>query len=500
MDEVSCDEDIWYERIRVFPDYIQYDARDRIIFIDRTKYRYKTEWNKLFVKAFEYAYGIPCENEQKMFYFFRDWKFDEKAADDFKKWMVEQTRADYKFRWQKHIEDETNKNLEWTEDIIEYSKDLTEWHEFEFDGNNRYSENAKNRIMKKVENKDFDIITKDEEAPYKGPINDQVDVSRELKIFPDYIQLDTHGGNWNDAYGDWDDSYWKDHAKYYYKVDWKKLFLKAFEYWCIDYNWWENNLFKDRYYFMKNWKIDEDAAIEYKKWKVWDWKNSSSNWRLDRKDYLKIAEERIEYAKSIREWHELKYNWNGRYSANMKKQIMKRIKHKDYDKKTAPYEESNLFWDMVEQIRVFPNYIQYNTSHEDYAKYYYKLKWKKLFVKAFEYILEVPYFDMEKKWYDMLWFHFIKDWKFDKKVTEEFMTFRVEYHKVGFQQWIGWSEEAENRFNEEAENRFNEEAEKTIKKTKSFVKWHEFTFDGDKRYSTDAKNRIIEKIKNKNFD
>lgn len=45
--------------------------------------------------------------------------------------------------------------------------------------------------------------------------------------------------------------------------------------------------------------------------------------------------------------------------------------------------------DVCEEIRVFPDYIQYNTRcwpcWIDYSKLEYKLEWGKLLVKAFEY-------------------------------------------------------------------------------------------------------------------
>lgn len=172
MNEAPYDEFIpgWdvAEMIRVFPDYIQYNTWCGPCWVDYAKYHYKIQWDQLLVKAFEYAYVEFWEKyrQTEPFYFFRDWKFDEKIAEEYKKWMLEnwrrickelneQHKSDPHFQKDFTSEDE-NRYLKLAEDKIEYCKDFAEWHEFEFDGDSRYSDNAKNRIMEKIKNKDFD--------------------------------------------------------------------------------------------------------------------------------------------------------------------------------------------------------------------------------------------------------------------------------------------------------------------------------------------------------
>ena len=59
--------------------------------------------------------------------------------------------------------------------------------------------------------------------------------------------------------------------------------------------------------------------------------------------------------------------------------------------------------DVCEEIRVFPDYIQYNTRcwpcWIDYSKLEYKLEWGKLLVKAFEY----AYVDFDHQYEELVY-------------------------------------------------------------------------------------------------
>ena len=172
MNEAPYDEfiDGWdvAEMIRVFPEYIQYNTWCGPCWVDYAKYHYKVAWNELMVKAFEYAYVDFGEDyrQTEPFYFFRDWKFDEKVAEEYKKWKIEswmriheklkkEHEWDLRFQWEYTKEDE-NRYIKLAEEKMEYIQSLAQWHEFEFDGDSRYSDNAKNYILAKIANKDFD--------------------------------------------------------------------------------------------------------------------------------------------------------------------------------------------------------------------------------------------------------------------------------------------------------------------------------------------------------
>lgn len=156
------------EEIRVFPDYIQYNTRCWPCWIDYTKYFYKVDWKKLFVKAFEYAYvdfGEDYEETDK-FYFLKDWKFDNKVAEEYKKWKImdwkrihEELKQEYKddpdFQ-RDYTEEDEKEDIETAEFRAWYTKHLAEWHEFKYNWHSRYSRKARNYIIKKIENKDFD--------------------------------------------------------------------------------------------------------------------------------------------------------------------------------------------------------------------------------------------------------------------------------------------------------------------------------------------------------
>ena len=156
------------EEIAVYPEYIQYNTRCWPCRIDYAKFEYKVEWKKLFVKAFEYAYVEFGKNyeETDPFFFLKEWKFDEKVAEEHKERMIKNMKRiheeqkkehkdDPRFQWDFTKEDEdyrtkTAKERSW------YAKTIMEWHEFKYVPHTCCSRKARNYIIRKIENKDFD--------------------------------------------------------------------------------------------------------------------------------------------------------------------------------------------------------------------------------------------------------------------------------------------------------------------------------------------------------
>lgn len=152
--------------------------------------------------------------------------------------------------------------------------------------------------------------------------------------------------------------------------------------------------------------------------------------------------------------------------------------------------------DCNEEIWVYPNYIQYNTWCWPFAEYYikleYKVEWKFLLVRAIDYIFNDPGYDLE--WYRK--FHFIKDWELDLEETKKFTQWCVDECKAHMK------EERKQGNNSDSEIlEVLEYADDIIADAQDLVEWHEFKTTNDyTRYSTNAKKRIIEKIKNKDFN
>lgn len=166
-EKIPYDKFIWLsdvaEEIRVFPDYIQYNTWCWPARIDYAKYEYKIENDKLYVKAFEYAYVdfYDSYDETDKFYLVKDWTLNTDEFNRYIDWCVNE--------WQKYVlkEKKKNPNIEYTEkdrqddiemalEVIDNAKNYSEWHEFKYVEDERYSRKAKNRILKKVRNKDYD--------------------------------------------------------------------------------------------------------------------------------------------------------------------------------------------------------------------------------------------------------------------------------------------------------------------------------------------------------
>ena len=172
MTEAPYDKFIWHtdvaEEIRVFPDYIQYNTRCWPCWIDYTKYNYKIEWTKLFVKAFESSLVEFWEDyeETAPFELIKNWEVDKKVASEYRKFRVQnwkrihyELKKEYKddpmFQTPYTLKDE-KEDLDHATIRISYYKYLTNWHEFKFNWHSRYSERAKKWIIKKVKNENFD--------------------------------------------------------------------------------------------------------------------------------------------------------------------------------------------------------------------------------------------------------------------------------------------------------------------------------------------------------
>ena len=171
--------------------------------------------------------------------------------------------------------------------------------------------------------------------------------------------------------------------------------------------------------------------------------------------------------------------------------------------KEAPYDKFIDNWDVSEEIRVFPDYIQYNTRcwpcWIDYTKYEYKLERWELYFKAFKSSLV----EFWKNYEETEPFNLIKDWKVNEKAALEY---RKWYIKNGKRIHDELKKEYKDdpRFQEpytlKDEQEDLDNAIWRISYYKSLTKRHEFKFDWHSRYSKKAKNRIIKKIKKKNWD
>ena len=89
--------------------------------------------------------------------------------------------------------------------------------------------------------------------------------------------------------------------------------------------------------------------------------------------------------------------------------------------------------DVCEEIRVFPDYIQYNTRcwpcWIDYSKLEYKLEWGKLLVKAFEY----AYVDFDHQYEETDKFYLLRDWKLN---SDEFNRYADWYIKESQKEFL----------------------------------------------------------------
>ena len=152
--------------------------------------------------------------------------------------------------------------------------------------------------------------------------------------------------------------------------------------------------------------------------------------------------------------------------------------------------------DVIEEIWVYPDYIQYNLEwgwwRKQLGKYKYKVEWKKLFVRAFDYQFYLDDYDCNRTWP----FHFITNWELDLEGTKQFTQWCVDDTKKEIEATKKVGKDADRRILEALEY-----ADDTIEEFGDLVEWHEFkTPDDYSRYSTNAKKWILEKIKNKDFD
>ena len=152
--------------------------------------------------------------------------------------------------------------------------------------------------------------------------------------------------------------------------------------------------------------------------------------------------------------------------------------------------------DAIEEIWVYPDYIQYNIEwgwgRKQFGKYEYKVEWKKLFLRALDYQFYLDDYDCNRTWP----FYFIKDWKFDDKEANRFTQWSVDDTKKEIEASKEVGKEADRRILEALEN-----ADETTEEVEDLVEWHEFKHPADySRYSTNAKKWILEKIKNKDWD
>ena len=160
------------------------------------------------------------------------------------------------------------------------------------------------------------------------------DVAEEIRVFDGFIWYNTRC--------------WPcriDHVKYDYKIEWDKLFVKAFEADLVEF--WKDYKETKPFYFLSRWKVIEQEVERYKKWFIKNSKRIHKELKEEHKDDPRFQkryskEEKKEdlehadwrsrfYYKYLAEWHEFKYNWHSRYSNNAKKWILKKINEEDFD-------------------------------------------------------------------------------------------------------------------------------------------------------------------------
>lgn len=152
--------------------------------------------------------------------------------------------------------------------------------------------------------------------------------------------------------------------------------------------------------------------------------------------------------------------------------------------------------DAVEEIWVYPDYIQYNVEwgwwRKNLWKFEYKVEWKKLFVKAFDYKFYLEDYDCNRTWP----FHLIKDWEFNDEEANRFTQWCVDDTKKEIEELKKAGHNPDSDILEALEY-----ADDITDEAEDLAEWHEFkTPDSYTRYSTNAKKWILEKIKNKDFD
>ena len=97
-------------------------------------------------------------------------------------------------------------------------------------------------------------------APYQTMYGD---VWISIGVFSNYIQYNTECP-WC----------WIDCWKFYYRVDGEKLYVKAFEFWVIDY-WIDYE--KKTFFFLQNWEMNTQVVNEYMQWHIQQWDNKGNH-------------------------------------------------------------------------------------------------------------------------------------------------------------------------------------------------------------------------------
>lgn len=152
--------------------------------------------------------------------------------------------------------------------------------------------------------------------------------------------------------------------------------------------------------------------------------------------------------------------------------------------------------DAIEEIWVYPDYIQYNLEwwwwRRQEGKYEYRIEWTKLFVKPIDYEFYLDDYDDNRTGP----FQFIKDWEFNDEEANRFTQWCVDDSKKKIERQKKQWKDADKEILEALDY-----ADFMIEEFEDLVGWHEFkTPDDYSRYSDNAKKWILEKIKNKDWD
>ena len=169
----------------------------------------------------------------------------------------------------------------------------------------------------------------------------------------------------------------------------------------------------------------------------------------------------------------------------------------------APYEKFIDNCDVEEEIRVYPDYIKYNTwcwpCRIDYTKYNYKLEWDKLLIKAFD----ISIIEFWKDYEETEPFNIIKNWELNKTVTQQYRKWYIKnWRRIHYELKREYKDDLnlQRPYTIEDEKEHLDNAVWRLSYYKSLTKRHEFKFDWHSRYSWKAKKRIINRIKRKDFN
>ena len=166
------------------------------------------------------------------------------------------------------------------------------------------------------------------------------------------------------------------------------------------------------------------------------------------------------------------------------------------DEIKIPYRIEDPDLDAIEEIWVYPDYIQYNLEwwwwRRQEGKYEYRIEWTKLFVKPIDYEFYLDDYDDNRTGP----FQFIKDWEFNDEEANRFTQWCVDDSKKKIERQKKQWKDADKEILEALDY-----ADFMIEEFEDLVGWHEFKIPDDySRYSDNAKKWILEKIKNKDWD